>query len=145
MTTPLPTGDSCIRAMRDALADARVSAQQVDYVNAHASSTQLNDSAETMSSKAALGERAHKIPGSGTKGYTAHPLGATGAIEACLCALAIDRQWVPPTINYQNPDSSCDLDVVPNHGRAAELNYVMSNSFGFGGINASIVLGRLAA
>jgi 3-oxoacyl-[acyl-carrier-protein] synthase II len=143
MTTPLPSGDSCIRAMRDALADAQVSPEQIDYVNAHASSTQLNDSAETMSIKEVLGERAYKIPVSGTKGYTAHPLGATGAIEAALCALALDRQWVPPTINYQNPDPSCDLDVVPNHGRAAELNYIMSNSFGFGGINASIVLGRV--
>jgi 3-oxoacyl-[acyl-carrier-protein] synthase II len=142
MTTPLPSGDSCIRAMRDALADAQVSPEQIDYVNAHASSTQLNDSAETMSIKEALGERAKQIPVSGTKGYTAHPLGATGAIEAALCALALDRQWVPPTINYQNPDLTCDLDVVPNHGRAAELNYVMSNSFGFGGINACVVLGK---
>src|SRR5207253_7403235 len=104
---------------------------------------ELNGSAETMSIKAVLGERAKQIPVSGTKGYTAHPLGATGAIEAALCALALDRQWVPPTINYQNPDPSCDLDVVANHGRAAELNYVMSNSFGFGGINACIVLGRV--
>jgi 3-oxoacyl-[acyl-carrier-protein] synthase II len=143
MTTPLPSGDSCIRAMRDALADAQVAPEQIDYVNAHASSTQLNDSAETMSIKAVLGERAQKIPVSGTKGYYAHPLGATGAIEAALCALALDRQWVPPTINYQNPDATCDLDVVPNRGRTAELNYVMSNSFGFGGINASIVLGRV--
>src|SRR5256885_2567903 len=143
MTTPLPSGDSCIRAMRDALADAQVSPEQIDYVNAHASSTQLNDSAETMSIKEALGERAKKIPVSGTKGYHAHPLGATGAIEAALCALALDRQWVPPTINYQNPDPSCDLDVVPNHGREAKLNYVLSNSFGFGGINACIVLGRV--
>jgi 3-oxoacyl-[acyl-carrier-protein] synthase II len=145
MTTPLPTGDSCIRAMRDALADAQVAREQIDYVNAHASSTQLNDSAETMSIKQVLRERANQIPVSGTKGYHAHPLGATGAIEACICALALDRQWVPPTINYQNPDPSCDLDVVPNHGRAADLNYVMSNSFGFGGINASIVLGKLPA
>src|SRR4029077_8379639 len=143
MTTPLPTGASCIRAMRDALADAQVAREQIDYVNAHASSTQLNDSAETMSIKEVLGERAKQIPVSGTKGYHAHPLGASGAIEAALCALAIDRQWVPPTINYQNSDPTCDLDVVPNHGRAAELNYIMSNSFGFGGINASIVLGKI--
>ena len=143
MTTPLPGGDSCIRAMREALADAQVSPEQIDYVNAHASSTQLNDSAETMSIKEVFGERAYKIPISGTKGYTAHPLGATGAMEACICALALDRQWVPPTINYQNPDLTCDLDIVPNHGRAAELNHIMSNSFGFGGINASIVLGRV--
>src|SRR5256885_3051338 len=143
MTTPLPSGDSCIRAMRDALADARVTPEQIDYVNAHASSTQLNDSAETMSIKEVLGEHAKKIPVSGTKGYHAHPLGATGAIEAALCALALDRQWIPPTINYQNPDSACDLDVVPNHGRAAQLGYIMSNSFGFGGINACIVMGRV--
>src|SRR5437764_1479460 len=123
MTTPLPSGDSCIRTMLNALADAPVSLEQIDYVNAHASSTQLNDSAETMSIKAVLGEHAKKIPVSGTKGYHAHPLGATGAIEAALCALALDRQWVPPTINYQNPDPSCDLDVVPNHGREAKLNY----------------------
>jgi 3-oxoacyl-[acyl-carrier-protein] synthase II len=143
MTTPLPSGHSCIRAMRDALMDAEMRAEQIDYVNAHASSTQLNDSAETMSIKEVFGERAYKIPVSGTKGYHAHPLGATGAIEAALCALALDRQWVPPTINYQTSDPACDLDVVPNHGRTAELNYVMSNSFGFGGINASIVLGRV--
>ena len=123
----------------------RRAADQIDYVNAHASSTQLNDSAETMSIKAVFGERAYKIPVSGTKGYTAHPLGATGAMEATICALALDRQWVPPTINYQNPDPACDLDVVPNHGRATELNYVMSNSFGFGGINASVVLSRAPA
>jgi 3-oxoacyl-[acyl-carrier-protein] synthase II len=143
MTTPLPSGDSCIRAMRDALADAHVAPEQIDYVNAHASSTQLNDSAETMAIKEVLGERAYKIPVSGTKGYHAHPLGATGAIEAALCALALDRQWVPPTINYAIADPACDLDFVPNHGRSAELNYIMSNSFGFGGINASIVLGRV--
>ena len=143
MTTPLPTGDSCIRAMRDALADAQLAPEQIDYINAHASSTQLNDSAETASIKQVFGEHAKRIPVSGTKGYHAHPLGATGAIEAAICALALDRQWVPPTINYQNPDPACDLDVVPNHGRDAKLNYVMSNSFGFGGINACVILGRV--
>ena len=143
MTSPLPSGESCVRAMRDALADARVAPEQIDYVNAHASSTQLNDSAETMSIKQVFGEHAKRIPVSGTKGYYAHPLGATGAIEAALCALALDRQWTPPTINYQNPDAACDLDVVPNHGREAKLDYIMSNSFGFGGINACVVLGRL--
>src|SRR5216110_33194 len=143
MTTPLPSGESCIRAMREALADARLAPEQIDYVNAHASSTQLNDSAETASIKQVFGEHAQRIAVSGTKGYYAHPLGATGAIEAALCALAVDRQWIPPTINYENPDPACDLDIVPNHGRAAELNYVMSNSFGFGGINGSVVLGRI--
>jgi 3-oxoacyl-[acyl-carrier-protein] synthase II len=143
MTAPLPSGEACIRTMHDALSDAQLALEEIDYINAHASSTQLNDSTETMSIKHVFGERAQKIPVSGTKGYTAHPLGATGAIEAALCALALDRQWVPPTINYRNPDPACDLDVVPNHGRAAELHYVMSNSFGFGGINACIVLARV--
>jgi len=143
MTTPLPSGDSCIRAMRDALVDAQLAPEQIDYVNAHASSTQLNDSAETMSIRQVFGDRAKEIPVSGTKGYHAHPLGATGAIEAAICALALDRQRIPPTINYQNPDPACDLDVVPNHGREAKLNYIMSNSFGFGGINACVILGRV--
>jgi 3-oxoacyl-[acyl-carrier-protein] synthase II len=142
MTSPLPNGESSIRAMREALADAQLAPDQIDYINAHASSTQLNDSAETASVKQVFGEHARRIPVSGTKGYYAHPLGATGAIEAALCALALDRQWVPPTINYANHDPSCDLDVVPNHGREAELKYVMSNSFGFGGINACVVLGK---
>lgn len=141
MTAPLPSGESCIRTMRDALADAQLAPDQINYINAHASSTQLNDGTETMSIKEVFGEQARKIPVSGTKGYTSHPLGATGAIEAALAALALDRQWIPPTINYRNPDPACDLDVVPNHGREAKLNYVMSNSFGFGGINACVVLG----
>src|SRR5712671_4097966 len=143
MTSPLPGGDSCIRAMRDALADAQLAPEQIDYINAHASSTQLKDSAETMSIKQVFNEHAKRIPISGTKGYYAHPLGATGAIEAALCALAIDQRWIPPTINYATPDPACDLDIVPNNGRSAELQYVMSNSFGFGGINSSIILGRV--
>ncbi len=143
MTAPLPSGESCIRTMRDALRDAKLAPEQIDYINAHASSTQLNDSTETMSIKQVFGEHARRLPVSGTKGYTAHPLGATGAIETAICALALDRQWIPPTINYHNPDPMCDLDVVPNHGRKAKLNYVMSNSFGFGGINACVVLGRI--
>jgi len=145
MTSPLPNGESSIRAMREALADAQLAPEQIDYINAHASSTQLNDSAETASIKQVFGEHARRIPVSGTKGYYAHPLGATGAIEAALCALALDQQWIPPTINYRNPDPACDLDIVPNRGRAGELNYVMSNSFGFGGINACVVMGRIRA
>jgi len=144
MTAPLPDGNSCIRAMWHALADAQLAPEQIDYINAHASSTQLNDNTETMSIKEVFGEHARRIPVSGTKGYTAHPLGATGAIEAALCALALDRQWIPPTINYHNADPECDLDIVPNHGRKAELEYVMSNSFGFGGINACVVLGKVS-
>ena len=141
MTSPLPSGESCIRAMRHALADSTLNPADIDYINAHASSTQLNDSTETFSIKQVFGENT-RIPVSGTKGYYAHPLGATGAIEAALCALALDRQHIPPTINYETPDPACDLDIVPNHGRAAALNRVMSNSFGFGGINAALVFGR---
>ena len=142
MTSPLPSGESCIRAMRDALADAELRPEQIDYINAHASSTQLNDSTETMSIKQVFGEKT-AVPVSGTKGYYSHPLGATGAIEAVLATLALQHQWIPPTINYETPDPACDLDIVPNHGRAAKLNYVMSNSFGFGGINACVILGRI--
>lgn len=143
MTTPLPTGESCIRAMREALADARLAPNDIDYINAHASSTQLNDATETKSIREVFGADAKKIPVSGTKAFTAHPLGATGAIEAALCALVIDRGWIPPTLNWENPDPACDLDVVPQHGRDARVDHVLSNSFGFGGINACVVLGRL--
>jgi len=141
MTTPLPTADSCIRAMRDALADAHLSPDQVDYINAHASSTQLNDAAEILAIKAVFGSHARALCISGTKAYTGHPLGATGAIEASICALAIENRYIPPTLNLSNPDPACDLDVVPNRGRSRTLSYVMSNSFGFGGINASIIIG----
>jgi 3-oxoacyl-[acyl-carrier-protein] synthase II len=142
MTSPLPGGDSCIRAMRDALADANLAPEQIDYVNAHASSTQLNDSTETFALKEVFGDHAQRMMVSGTKAYIGHPLGATGAMEAAICALAIERGWVPPTLNRHHPDPACDLDIVPNEGRAATLNYVLSNSFGFGGINACIILGR---
>ncbi|HSH40090.1 MAG TPA: beta-ketoacyl-[acyl-carrier-protein] synthase II, partial [Chthoniobacterales bacterium] len=112
------------------------------YVNAHASSTQLSDSTETGTLKQVFGDHAERLAVSGTKAFTAHPLGATGAIEAAICALAIEQRWIPPTLNRNNPDPACDLDVVPQHGRAAELKYVLSNSFGFGGINSCVVLGR---
>jgi 3-oxoacyl-[acyl-carrier-protein] synthase II len=143
MTSPLPTGEACIRAIRDALADAQLKPEQIDYINAHASSTQLNDSTETMAIKQVFGEHAMNLPTSGTKAYTGHPLGATGAIEAAICALAIDQKWVPPTLNRNEPDPICDLDVIPHHGRVAELNYVLSNSFGFGGINSCVILGKV--
>ncbi len=143
MTSPLPSGESCIRAIQDALADAHLAPEQIDYINAHASSTQLSDSTETMAIKAAFGEHAQRLAVSGTKAYTAHPLGATGAIEAAICALAIDENWLPPTLNRNEPDPACDLDVVPHRGRAAKLNYVLSNSFGFGGINSCVILGRV--
>ena len=129
--------------MREALADAQLDTR-ADRL--HQCSRQL-DAAQRQHrddvDQGGFRRTGATIPVSGTKGYYAHPFGATGAIEAALCALALDRQWIPPTINYQNPDPACDLDVVPNHGRAAELNYVMSNSFGFGGINACVVLGKV--
>jgi len=143
MTSPLPGGESCIRAMRDALTDANLQPEQIDYVNAHASSTQLNDSTETMALKVVFGDHAQHLAVSGTKAFTGHPLGATGAIEAAICALGIEHGWIPPTLNWDNPDPACNLDIVPNEGRAANLNYVLSNSFGFGGINSCVVLGRV--
>src|SRR3954466_7425838 len=143
MTSPLPSAESSIRAIREALADARIEPTAIDYINAHASSTPLNDSNETMAIKHVFGPHANGVLVSGTKAYTAHALGATGAMEAPLCALAIDRSWVPPTLNRDNPDPACDLDVIPHHGREATLNYLMSNSFGFGGINSCVILGRL--
>jgi 3-oxoacyl-[acyl-carrier-protein] synthase II len=143
MTTPLPSAECCIRAMREALADAELEPEQIDYINAHASSTQLNDATETLAIKEVFGKHARKIPVSGTKGFTAHPLGATGAIEATICALALEHQHVPPTLHRDHPDEACALDVVPHHGRPAELHYIMSNSFGFGGINACVILGKV--
>jgi 3-oxoacyl-[acyl-carrier-protein] synthase II len=143
MTSPLPGGEACIRAMQDALADAQLVPAQIDYINAHASSTQLNDSTEAKAIKQVFGDRALTLPVSGTKPYTAHPLGATGAMEAAICALALEEKWIPPTLNHSHPDPACNLDIVPNHGRPAELNYILSNSFGFGGINACVILGRV--
>jgi len=144
MTSPLPGGESSIRAIRGALADASLMPDQIDYINAHASSTQMNDSTEAMAIKQVFGDHAKRLLVSGTKAYTGHPLGATGAIEAAICALAIDQKWVPPTLNRENPDPACDLDVIPHHGRDADLNYVLSNSFGFGGINSCVILGKVS-
>ncbi len=142
MTSPLPSGDSCVRAMRDSLRDAQLLPEQVSYINAHASSTQLNDTTETMALKQVFGGSIEHIPVSGTKAFTAHPLGATGAIETAICALALDQQWAPPTLNRSNPDPGCDLDVVPDRGRNVELRHVLNNSFGFGGINSCVILSR---
>jgi 3-oxoacyl-[acyl-carrier-protein] synthase II len=139
MTTPLPNGDSCVRAMCDALNSAKINAEQIDYINAHASSTQLNDANESFCINKTFDGRAKQIPVSGTKAYYGHPLGASAAIEGVICALAIRYGFVPPTLNYQTPDPACDLDVVPNEPREQDLNYVLSNAFGFGGINSCIV------
>lgn len=144
MTTPLPGGASGIRAIENALADAKVRPEQIDYINGHASSTQMNDSNECLCIEAAFGsELARQIPISGTKGYTGHPLGATGAIEGIICALALENNWIPPTLNYETPDPACALDVVPNEGREKKLSHILTNSFGFGGINSCAVLGKV--
>jgi 3-oxoacyl-[acyl-carrier-protein] synthase II len=143
MTTPLPTGDSCIRAMQDAMKYAKVNSEQIDYINAHASSTQLNDANEAFCIRKVFGARTNSIPVSGTKSYYGHPLGASAAIEGVICALAIRDRLVPPTLNYKNPDPACDLDIVANEPREKDLNYVMSNAFGFGGINSCVIFKKL--
>ena len=145
MTSPLPSGESVTACMRDALADAALQPEQIDYINAHASSTQLNDSNESACIKTVFGDHARKVAVSGTKAYTAHPLGATGAIETTICALAIERGFIPPTLNWKTPDPACDLDIVPNEGRHQNVDFVMNNAFGFGGINACLLLGKIPA
>lgn len=142
MTAPRPDARQAARAMRLALHDAHVSPDEVGYVNAHGSSTPLNDPTETLAIKEALGEAAFRIPVSGTKGYYGHALGASGAFEAAICALVLQRGWIPPTINLNIPGDGCDLDYVPRQGRAAVVEVALSNSFGFGGINASLVFRR---
>jgi 3-oxoacyl-[acyl-carrier-protein] synthase II len=142
MTAPRPDGSQAARAMRLALADANVSGSEIEYVNAHGSSTPLNDTTETLAIKSALGEQAYRIPVSGTKGYYGHALGASGAIEAAICALSLSREWLPPTVNLSVPDDGCDLDYVPVEGRTARPEHIVSNSFGFGGINAALVMRR---
>ncbi len=140
MTSPHPTGEPGIRTIRHALADARVNPDEIDHINAHASSTKVNDTSETRAIQAVFGDRAARIPISGTKAYTAHPLGATGAIEACICCLTLENQWVPPTLHHETPDPDCNLDIVPNHGRETKVKTILTNSFGFGGINSALVL-----
>jgi 3-oxoacyl-[acyl-carrier-protein] synthase II len=143
MTSPLPSGEAVTQCMREALDDAGVAPEKIEYINAHASSTQMNDSNEIACIKEVFGEHAKKLMVTGTKPFTAHPLGATGAIEAAICALALDEGYVPPTLHYRTPDPVCDLDVVPNEGRHRRIDYLMNNAFGFGGINASIVMRRV--
>jgi 3-oxoacyl-[acyl-carrier-protein] synthase II len=142
MTAPRPDGSQAARIMRNALADAHVEPRDVQYVNAHGSSTPLNDPTETRAIRMVLGEHAQRIPVSSTKSYYGHALGASGAIEAAICCLAIERGWLPPTLNLDDPDDGCDLDYIPNTGRDADVSCILSNSFGFGGINASLVLAR---
>ena len=143
MTTPLPSGEAVISCMQEALSDAGLRPEQIDYINAHASGTQLNDANECAAVRAVFGDHADRLTISGTKAFTAHPLGATGAIETVLCALALDDGYIPPTLHHQTPDPACGLDVVPNVGRAQPISYALNNAFGFGGINAVLAMGRL--
>lgn len=140
ITSPAPGGEGGARAMTSAIKDAQIDPEVITYINAHGTSTHLNDSCETQAIKTALGEAAKKVLVSSTKGNTGHLLGAAGAVEAIVCAKAIENSFVPPTIGYKVPDEECDLDIVPNQGRNMNVEYAMSNSLGFGGHNSSIIL-----
>ena len=144
ITSPTPGGVGGAAAMRLALEDGGIAAESVDYVNAHGTSTPANDSNETAAIKSALGSRANDIPVSSTKSMTGHLLGGSGGIEAVACVLALRNGVVPPTINYNNPDPECDLDVVPNTARELTLGTVLSNSFGFGGHNVCLAFRRMS-
>ena len=140
ITSPAPEGEGGARAMKRAIADGKIKPEDIDYINAHGTSTHLNDSLETQAIKTALGDAASKVMVSSTKSNTGHLLGAAGGLEAIVCVKAIENSLVPPTINYQVKDEECDLDVVPNEPRKADIKIAMSNSLGFGGHNASVVL-----
>jgi 3-oxoacyl-[acyl-carrier-protein] synthase II len=142
MTAPRPDGSQAGRSMRLAIKDAGIVAKDIAYVNAHGSSTPLNDPTETLAMKTVFAEHAAKLQVSSTKGYYGHALGASGAMELAITALALDQRWLPPTLNHDAPAEGCDLDYIPNHGRDCDVEYALSNSFGFGGINAAVVLKR---
>ncbi len=143
VTAPEPHGHGAARAMKRALQRAGVGADEIDYINAHATSTEVGDAAETLAIKTVFGERAYSIPVSSTKSMTGHMTTAAGAVEATAAILAMRHSLIPPTINYETPDPVCDLDYVPNQARPAKLGMVMSNSFGFGGINSVLIFRQL--
>jgi 3-oxoacyl-[acyl-carrier-protein] synthase II len=142
VTAPPPDGEGARKAMAKALLDAHLNPEQVQYVNAHATSTELGDRAETLAIRRAFGAAADKLAVSSTKSMTGHLLGAAGAVEAIFCVLALRDQIVPPTINLHQPGEGCDLDYVPNTARKMTLNHTLSNSFGFGGTNGSLIFRR---
>lgn len=142
MTAPSPDGTGAVLCMQQALADAGLTPDDVDHINAHGTSTPLNDASETMAIKKVFGERAYTIPVSATKSMTGHLLGGAGAVEAILAILSLLQKTAPPTINYETPDPECDLDYVPNQARQVPMDVVMSNSFGFGGTNAVLIFKR---
>jgi 3-oxoacyl-[acyl-carrier-protein] synthase II len=142
LAAPDPDGDGAARCMQMALRDAKLSPEAIDYINAHGTSTELNDITETVAIKRVFKDYAHKLPISSTKSMTGHLLGAAGSTEAVFSVLAIRDKIIPPTINYENPDPRCDLDYVPNAAREAEVKVVLSNAFGFGGTNATLIFKR---
>jgi 3-oxoacyl-[acyl-carrier-protein] synthase II len=142
ITQPAEQGDGGYRVSMAALKDAKISPDDIGYVNAHGTSTPIGDAIETTALKHVFGARAKKVPISSTKSMTGHLLGGAGGLEAGISVLALRDQILPPTINYENPDPACDLDYIPNHSRKAEVQYALSNSFGFGGTNASLVFKR---
>jgi len=143
ITAPAPGGAGAVEAMRMAIEDAGMTLDDVDYINAHGTSTPHNDPAETKAIKTLFGERAYKIPVSSVKSMVGHLLGASGAIELAATLLGMQEGWIPPTINYEFPDPECDLDYVPNESREMEVNFIISNSFGFGGHNAVVAIKRV--
>ena len=145
MTAPRPDGSGGAKAMALALADGGAVPEDVDYINAHGTSTHLNDAGETAAVKTVFGSHAYKLAMSSTKSMTGHMLGAAGAVEAIFTALSLHDGFLPATIHYQTPDPECDLDVVPNEGRSVEIRYAMSNSLGFGGHNGSLLMKKWEA
>ncbi|MBI5207556.1 MAG: beta-ketoacyl-ACP synthase II [Candidatus Firestonebacteria bacterium] len=143
ITCPMPDGEGATRAMKAALSDAHINGEQVEYINAHGTSTKINDAAETAAIKRLFGDYAYKIPISSTKSMMGHLLGAAGSVEAAICALTIKNGIIPPTINYENKDPECDLDYVPNIAREKKVSIVLTNSLGFGGHNATLILKKV--
>jgi 3-oxoacyl-[acyl-carrier-protein] synthase II len=139
ITAPAENGEGAARAMEQAIRDAGIDAADVDYINAHGTSTELNDAYETTAIKSVFKEHAEKLAISSTKSMTGHLLGAAGGVEAVISVKAIEEGVIPPTINYETPDPACDLDYVPNEARKQDVDVVMSNSLGFGGHNASLI------
>jgi 3-oxoacyl-(acyl-carrier-protein) synthase len=142
ISAPAENGAGAAICMQIALNDAGLSYTDIGYINAHGTSTLLNDKSETAAIKAVFGEQAYHIPVSSTKSMTGHLLGAAGALEALICVKVLQDSMLPPTINYETPDPDCDLDYVPNQARLVKVQHIMSNSFGFGGHNATIIISQ---